>query len=95
MVGSGLPSEWRGNGQKVKYGKFHVYKRKRCCGFFFMVRVVRQQKRLPREVAVSILGDIQNPHGYIPELPAVAAPAVSCGVGLDDLQRPLPTSAIL
>jgi len=40
---------------------------------------------------LSDLGDIKNPTGHSREQPAAAAPAVSRGVGLDDLQRPLPT----
>ena len=42
---------------------------------------------------VSILGDIQNPAGH--GQPALAKPALSRGVGLGDLQRSLPTSAVL
>lgn len=44
---------------------------------------------------VSTLGDIQSPTGHGPGQPAVADPALSKGVGLNDLQRCLSASAVL
>lgn len=45
-----------------------------------------------RVSGVSVLGDAQN---CGPEQPAVVGPALSSRVGLDNLQRPLPMSAVL
>lgn len=44
---------------------------------------------------VSFLGDIQSPLEQGPAQSALADPALSRDVGLDDLHRGLPTSALL
>ena len=43
---------------------------------------------------VSFSGDIQNSPGHGPVQPALGDPALSGGIGLDDLQRSLPTPNI-
>jgi len=48
-----------------------------------------------RGCGICVFGDIQNLAGHSPEQPAPAAPDLSEGVGIDNLQRPLPTSPVL
>jgi len=48
-----------------------------------------------RGCGVSFSGDIQNPPGWGPVQPAVGETALARGLGLDDLQRSLPTPTIL
>ena len=58
--------------------------------------VVEHQDRFPREVVESPLLEIfKTKTRYSPEPPAVDDPALSRGVGLGILQRPLLTSVIL
>lgn len=40
-------------------------------------------------------GDIQNPTSHGPGKPGLGGPALSRGVGLEDLQRHLPSSSVL
>lgn len=48
-----------------------------------------------RNAEVSVFGNTQNPTGQSLEQPAVDDPALSRKVGLNGLQRCLPTSVIL
>lgn len=51
----------------------------------------KQWNRFPRDIVTSRSGDTQNPIGHSLEQPAGVDPALSRRVGLDDLQRYLPT----
>lgn len=80
----------RGSGLELKHRKSYLNTRN--C---FSVRVVKHWKSLSNDCGVPILRNIQNLTGHAPEQPAVGDCALSVWVGLDDLQRCLPTSAIL
>ena len=57
-----VPSDrTRGKEHKLKHGRFPLNIRKH----FFTVRVTEQWHRLPKEVAVSILGDTQKLPGQV------------------------------
>jgi len=88
-----VPSDrTRGNGHGLKHRRFPLNIRKD----FFTVRVTKHWHRLPRDCyGVSNLRDIKNPTGHGHEQPAVVDPSLRSGVGLDDLQRHVPTSNIL
>ena len=47
-----------------------------------------------RDCEVSLRGDTQNPTRHSPEQPALVDPALSNGVGQDNLHRSLPTSTL-
>ena len=81
----------RGNGHKLEHGKFHIYMRKNS----FPVRVPEQWHRLPREAVESLPWRHSKPAWMRPCAPALGVPAQAGGVGQDDLQRSLPTPAIL
>ena len=66
----------RGNGHKLEHRKFQLNMRKN----FFPVRVPEQWHTLPREVGVSICGDIQNLPGCVPVPPALGVPAEAGGL---------------
>lgn len=52
----------RSNGLELEHRNFRTNMRKN----FFTVRVMEPWGRLPREVAVSYSGDIQDPSGHLP-----------------------------
>ena len=58
--------------------------------------MIKDWKNQPRDVVESAsLGDTQNQGGRDPGRPGLAHPALSSDVGLDDLQRCLPTAVFL
>lgn len=57
--------------------------------YYEFVQTVEQVSQ--RHCEVTVFGDTQNPTGHSLEQPAGADPALSRKVGLDDLQRYLPT----
>lgn len=61
---------------------------------FYIVRVIEHLQRMPREVMESVFGGVQNLNGHGPGQPDGWL-CLSTGNGQDDLQRGLPTSAIL
>jgi len=81
----------RGNGHKWEHKKFHTNTRKN----FFPVRVTEHWNRLPREVVESPSLEIYktHPNAFMHNL--LKGSCLSRGVGLDDLQRSLPTPMIL
>lgn len=87
-------------GHKLKSRKFQLDIRKKKkqtkTTYFSTVQVVKHwNSAAQRGYAISSFGDIQHPTGHVPEQPALADPALSRGVGQDNLQRCLPSSAIL
>lgn len=80
----------KGSVHKVKHKKFHLKMRK---NFFEWNRALKQASQ--RGCGVSSSGDTRNLPGRVPAYSALADPAASRGVELDDLQRFHPTSAIL
>ena len=81
----------RGNGHKLRHRKFQVDMR----GHFVTVRVTEHRNWLPREAVESPSLEIFKTH-LDAILHNVLWVTLLCrGVGLDDLQRSLPTSAIL
>lgn len=83
------PGEWEtGKWVRIEFPLTHIWK------FFCMGRVVRQQNSLPERLQTF------HPLKYsilccIPVRPAVGEPSERHEIGLDNLQRPLPTSLIL
>jgi len=69
-----VPSDrTRGNGHKLKHRKFHVNMGKNFRTL--TLRVTEHWSRLPREVVVSLSGDIQDPPRHGPVQPALGDPA--------------------
>ena len=87
-----VPSDrTRGNRHKMKHGKFHLNKKKN----FFTLRVTEPWNRLPREVVESPSLETFKTHLGVVLCNLVQVNLLWQGVGLDDLQRSLPTSVIL
>ena len=80
----------RGSGHKTEHRKFCSNMQKN----FFIVRVTEHWNRLPREIAVSFSGDIQDLSGCLPGQPALEN-LLWQGVGPKDLLRSLPTHRII
>lgn len=87
------------NGHSLKHRKFCLNIRKRVGFFiyffiflfFLAVKVVRQWHRFPREAMVSPCGEMLTTQLYA----SMGSPLLSDWGGQDDLQRSLPTLAIL
>ncbi|KAJ7417875.1 hypothetical protein BTVI_31140 [Pitangus sulphuratus] len=82
----------RSNGHKLKHKMFYLNTEEELL-YIEEGRVLEQAAH--RGHGVSLSGDIQNPPGHIPVSPAPGDSAFAGGIGLDDLQRSLPTLTIL
>jgi len=80
----------RGNGHKVKAGKFQLKVRKN-----FTLRVTEHWFRLPREVVDSPSLEIFQPRLAVVLCPLLWVTLLRQGVGLGDPQRSLPTPTML
>lgn len=88
-----VPSDkTRGNGHKPKYRKFWLNMRNL---YSFTVRVTKHWNRLPRVVVESLSLEIVKTRLDAILCNAHCMTLLGWGVGPDDLQRYLPTSAIL
>jgi len=86
-----VPSDrTRGNGRKLKPGKFQLNIRKN----FFPLKVTEPWPRLPREVVESPL-EIFKPRLDVVLCSLLWVTLLQQGVGLDDPQRSLPTPTML
>ncbi|PKU48719.1 hypothetical protein llap_1043 [Limosa lapponica baueri] len=79
----------RGNGHKLEHRKFRLNMRQNFEGDRALEQTVQ------RGCGVSFSRDTQNPPGCVLVQPALGEPALAGGVGLDDLQKSLPTPTIL
>lgn len=89
-----LHSQRKGsNGHKWKHRKFHLNVR----GFFVfqLWEWLNAGKGCPERLWSLHLGEIQDQTGYGPKQSALANPALSREVWIDDVQRSLSTTAIL
>lgn len=79
------------NGHKVEHGKFHLNMRRN----FFALRVAEHWSRLPRESMETPSLEMLKTHldAFLPNL--LSGTCFSRGVGFSDVQRSLPTTAIL
>ena len=88
-----VPGDRTGDkGYKLKYRKFCLHKRKK---LLHSVSEQTLEEVAQRGCGVSILGDTQKPTGDGPKQLGLGDPTLSKGVGLDSLQRSLPTSTLL
>ncbi|GAB0207908.1 mitochondrial enolase superfamily member 1 [Grus japonensis] len=85
-----VESQQQDKGHNLEHKKFHLEEK---LLHFEGDRALEQVAQ--RGCGVSFSGDIQNPPGCNPVQPALGEPALAEGVGLDDLQRCLPTPTIL
>jgi len=87
-----VPSDrTRGNGHKLKPGKFQLNMRKN----FFPLRVTEPWNRLPREVRDSPSLEIFKTHLDVVLCSLLWVTLLVQGVGLGDPQRSLPTPTML
>ena len=81
----------KGNGYKAEHGKFHLNMRRN----LFALRVAEHWSRLPRESMETPSLEMLKTHldAFLPNL--LSGTCFSRGVGFSDVQRSLPTTAIL